>query len=258
MRRRLLASAPVALCILVLSSAAPALAQTDAAEQARVRFEEANAAADAEDFVEARRLFEESLALLPRPATAANLAQVLRSMGALLESERVLEAIEAGTYGEMSERLAPLVASSLVEVRADLGVLSIAITGASSASVRVDAADPVTIDAGGREIRVDPGSHLVLAHTDDGRSLERSIHLATREHLVLDLAFPPVVASSAGPSSPGEATSGGEDLGWLGITLGVIGALVVAGVVVGIVLATGPSIDAASDPVWGSASALHW
>jgi hypothetical protein len=250
----------VAVLVAALAAATPASAQDVAPEdgsapsavRARELFEQANAAADREDFVRARAAFEESLSLLPRPATALNLAQVLRSMGSLRECTRVLEALDRGDYGAVSDRVRDLAGQLAAEAAHELASVELRVEGADQASVRIDADEPIEVRAAEPSIAVlDPGEHLVVARTGDGRSVEQSLRLTVGESRTLRLEMPPLVPVRDTPAE-------GPDLAWLGWTLGGVAlAGVIVAVVLGVVLSA-PSRDAVTDATWGQASALHW
>lgn len=239
-------------CCVLLGSVGRAGAQdADAENRARILFEQANEAADHERFADARRYFEESLTVLARPATAFNLAQVLRSVGALRESERRLVALEAAEYGPVPDHLVRGVAQLLVQVRGEIAVLDVMVDGIDEASVRVDADEPRAVRSGARErFRIDPGQHIVIARAPDGRSLDRAIRAATGRRVAITFGF----EESASPS-PSVPRDEGGSLAWLAWTAGGV-ALVAAAIAVVVIVSAPATREPLTDPVWGQAIAL--
>lgn len=235
--------------LLVVATASSAGAQpnpsSDLAEAQRL-FEQANEAADRLEFGDARRLFERSQALAPRAATALNLALVLRSLGALVESERYASDVQTGRFGEPTPALAEAATALLLEVRARIATLEITVLGADRASVQVDGQNAVAVDVDEPMIaRVDPGAHRVVVRTATGQSIEREVMLdpGAREPLVFH--FDPVGGEIIDPPPPDF-----EWLAWTAATLALVGAAI--GIVVGVELAP-PSVERVEDPVWGAA-----
>lgn len=242
----LLASA----CALVASSAgAQTPAETDRARQA---FEEANAAADEDRFADARLLFEESLRILPRAATALNLAQVLRSLGELNESERLVDRILAGEYGAATDTVRERAEALRAQLAPAFAHVTVELEGAERASVRVDEEASVDVTAAeAHELRLDPGSHRLRVRSPDGRSLEREVRLGMGERSHVTLTLEPLA-----PGVTSEVVSGGEDLTWvIGVVIGVVVVGAGVGIAVGVATAP-PTIDTVRDPVWGEATAL--
>ncbi|MGE0791276.1 MAG: hypothetical protein AB7S26_36720 [Sandaracinaceae bacterium] len=235
----------------ILAFAAPALraaAQSEDGDVARARaaFEEANAAADADRFADARILFEESLRLSPRPATALNLAHVLRSLGAITESEGYLRGILAGAYGPLNQVVRTRTEALLGELPAAYGHLTVELRGAERARLRVDEGEERALEAGAGELRLDPGDHVVAVRTDSGPELTRSVRLASGERvrLVIDLADQ--------THARGDESSGGSDdaIGWIvGTLIAVVVVGAAVGVGVGFALADG-------DAAWADVEAL--
>jgi hypothetical protein len=239
------------LALALASLASPAAAQQASDESAaRALFEQANDAADHHDYARAESLFEESLEIAPRPATAFNLAEVQRARGAMRAAERrVLELID-GRYGALPASLREPTAQLLAEIRARIATLEVALDGASEATMRIDGGDPVVLrsDAPARS-RVDPGRHRLLARTDDGRSIERELRLAAGSTESITLSFEPIALE-------GEE-EGGPSLEWLAWTAAIV-VVIGAGVGIAVGVATAqPSRETILDPVWGMATALR-
>jgi hypothetical protein len=196
----------LALIAILLASPAsaqdePEVAPSSEAEREALRlFNEARDAFEERRYADARRSLERSLELAPRGATAMNLARVLRSLGAPVEAERVLEAILDGDYGEPTgERRADAIALRAEVVR-EIARLEITIRG-GAASVRVDG-ERVRSAEDGRsfEHRVDPGRHVIIATSSDGRAADREIVVEPGERAAVEIdlgAVPPAVDEGA-------------------------------------------------------------
>ncbi len=247
--------------------ASPAFAQDDAAEtdedaeaQAQRFFMEARDAFDEQRYADARRLLEESLELAPRPATAINLARVLRSLGEHLEMIVTLDALLGERFGEVADDRRAEAEELRREARATLAHIVVSASGEDSVSIRVDGIEVNELADGDEyEQELDPGEHVIVGVTDDGRLKEVDVDLAAGERREVALTFSPWTEAE-GEEEDDEVSSGASPWVWVAIAGG---ALAIGAVVLAVVLATSGSADGGEpreDPqgVFPVIEALSW
>lgn len=191
---------PAALIVLVaccgVAHAAPKQAAPVQAEEAKQLFERGMAALDAGKFALARDAFGASLALQRTRATAFNLAVALRGTGEVRAAVRLLREIEAGAYGALDAERTRQVASLAQELEATLATLSIRVSGAPWAEVRVNGelvagkVQELTQPLG---YVVDPGQVVVTAAAPGMKSVEVRPTLRPAERREVQLRLEPAV-----------------------------------------------------------------
>ena len=238
----------VGLCGVDVARADDCVADSQSVEEARRLFDAGNEAANREQLALAATCFEASLGAHPDPGTAFNLAHTLGGQGRLLAAEDTLLDALRGAFGTIRNEDEPRFTELLDEVREGIAVLRLNITGAERASVRIDGeAAGVVTGAAPLEVRLDPGQHLMVARTSDGRSIERDLRMARGDHEQSELQFE--TGESTTTTSSAEITGGGDEVGWW-ILFSALGAALVAGVTIAIVVAVQP--ERVTDPVWGN------
>jgi hypothetical protein len=175
----------------------PARAQTSA----RDLFERAVAALEQGQFADARDLFAASLATAPTAAAAFNLAVACRGTGETVRAAGVLEALIAGSYGDISEARRGDATSLLDEVRAELGWLVITVSNDGvEPVVRVDGRG-LEGHAGRFQTPIDAGERVVLVTAGGFVDEERRIQIARGQRFELALSLEPRPESLVGQLS---------------------------------------------------------
>lgn len=238
-----------ALLGLALGSANPALGQSakspsseDDTEAARRLGVQGLKAYDAGDFAEALALFDQSSQVLRTPTVELYAARCLERLGRWVEAEARLEGIAKIFLAEgASQTLRDAKAEAVPELqrlRALLPKLRITIGGAPRTGVRLKLdGEDLAMPDGSAEVAVDPGSHT-LTGTYGDQTVTQTFTVAQGATAVAALQFQSGEAEDAAAAS----TSTQETLGW--VAVGVGGASVLAGVVVGL-MALGKKNDLA-------------
>ncbi len=252
--RALVAVLAVLAALASLVAPGPASAQDDAA-RARDLFDRARAAFDARRFPEARELLEESLTLAPRAPTALNLARVRRSMGELLAAEQTLQSMLSGEYGRLAGARRADVESLLDDVRREVAVVSIRVSGTTRATVAVDGVEAGVVEPGNRlDVRVNPASHVVSVQVPDGGRARAAVSLGPGEHREISLV---PAGEPTEPVQDDDSDGGGvvsSPWFWIAAVLVVAG-----GVTATAVLVSGDhTADPVTDPVFPIAEALRF
>ena len=257
-RRAWVAAAVVAL---FAASAAPAAAQVQRIEQARVLFEEGVAAADAGSWELAEGLFRRARALHASPALSFNHAAVLAHLDRVLEASVLLRLVVADTTALRSVRADA--GALLREVEPRIGRLAIIVRGSVDASVAVDGVEVATSTMGVPQ-PIDPGSHVVtstrlgieIARTEvlvhDGEVVWANLdvpRVLTPEDPV-EATMPPAVPPAALAVSDGPPPENLAENGWLWLGVG-LGALAVAAAIA-IPIGVATSAPASPPPTCGS------
>lgn len=235
-----------ALLATVLACATPARAQ-DA--EARRLFEEGVALREAGDTEGAVARLRRAHALEPDARTAYNLAAALFDQGRLVEAERLLRRVIA--RGE--DLLVADAARALQgEIAPRIATLGLTVAGAElDQRVFVDGAATGLGIEGAREIRLDPGRHRVEVRDASGVVLaRRDVELGEGERasLALHPVAPPSVRATSEPRAHGRsavgasapaANDGGssdETWAWVGVGAGLAVVIVVGAVATGLAL----------------------
>jgi hypothetical protein len=215
----------------------------DAEAEAERYFREARDAFDAQRYADAQRLLEESLSLSPRASTAINLARVLRSLGKQLEIIVTIEALLAGRYGEVAAERLTEARELMAEARQNLATIVVRASGEDSVAIRVDGIRVNELgDGDAYEQELDPGEHVIIGVTDDGRLREVSVDLGSGERREVALSFSPRPEREASEGG----SSGTSPWVWVAIAGGV---LAVGAIVLAVFLATSGSGSTTSPPV---------
>ncbi len=188
-------------------------------ERARALFGRGVEAADQTRWAEAAAFFEQSYALVPRPATLRNLAYADRARGrygrAIEEFERFL------ATGTPAAPLSREVRRLIDEMRPLLATLTLTVDPANT-SVAVDGVTAL-VDS---DVILDPGEHQVLAIAPSYRRHAQSITLSPGEHRRLEIALTRAVASSEivapPPSEEPRASRPAYTRWWFWTTIGVV------------------------------------
>jgi hypothetical protein len=245
-----LRSALILVVALTALSPSAVTAQEGDEATARALFEEAKERIRAGELAAARDLLERSLELSPNPASAFNLAVVLRAMGRAVEAGDYLEALSGGRFGELTAREEAEIErlSSQVDEEVARIVLTTEAVGAVRASIDGDGVGVIDPSTEATR-RVDPGDHVVEAWTEDGRHFREELSVVRGDYRTIALAFPDA------PATGDDADTGTTvfESPWFWVITGVV---VAAGVAVTVVLATTASPDRVEDPVWGSGMTL--
>ncbi|MBX3273978.1 MAG: hypothetical protein KF729_27180 [Sandaracinaceae bacterium] len=223
--------------VITFSFALPALAAAQAAperggadrdatdlEAARAAYAEGEAAAEALQWGEAYVAFQRSYERSGAPSAGFNAAMALRAQGRHVAAAEALEALLA-RHADWEH--AGSVAERLAEERARVATLHLEALEPPSAALRLDGR--VIALAPGQELALDAGEHVLSAAASGHEPHEEALSLAFGERRSLSIRLAPRAALEAAPS-------GGEDVAaspWLWL---VVGAVVVAGVVVTAVL----------------------
>lgn len=164
-----------------------------ALEQARKAFEEGIALAAQERWFDAAAAFRRSRSHMERPSTLFNLASVLFRLGAYVEADQALRdyftiAASDDKQRTEAERLQGLVRESLVSLELTVDP--------ADAHVQVDAKDTPGGGAA-RKIALDPGAHVVTAQREGYHGRTERLEAQAGQALRLDLKLEPVPAPPA-------------------------------------------------------------
>ena len=227
------AAAFASIALLAASARAQAPPTSGDAEEARHLFERALEELRRGDFASARDRFRASLRLHAHAATAYNLALALESTGELREAERLLARLEDGAFGALDEARGAEVRDVRARVRANLAAVRLSLDGPIRADLRVDGVRDGALEAGReRAVRLDPGRHVLRAEALGYDAAEQEVELGRGEERRLALSLV--------PSPDASPRDDGADETALVATLGVGGALLVAG---GVLLALAFTTD---------------
>jgi hypothetical protein len=210
---------------------------------ARAAFERGLAAAQAGDWEEANRAFEEAYGRVPLPAILLNLAGAQRQTGRLVEAERSYGQFLAMASGSDAESR-PAAERALVDVRAEVPHARITIENLLNG-------DRVLIDGGevpnaalSTPVAINPGAHRVEVQRDGESVASETFSVERGGSTSVALRAPAREAESnpiVGPITE-EPDDGGSNLGLIVLFSG-LGAAVVAGVIITVVLLTGGPPD---------------
>jgi hypothetical protein len=211
---------PACLCAAVLVSlAAPSARAQSAADlaQARALYNEGMDLRDSGNASAALEKLKAANALARTPITALELGKTYELLGRLIEAREAYLAVArtAPQPGETERSRAARRDSARAAdaLRSRIGSLTIRITGSPLDTVQVTI-DGVVLpaEAIGAPRPVDPGEHLVVAHSNDGDSAESRVQLGSGEARDVELRIAarpsvPTPAPGARSAAPVEATS---------------------------------------------------
>jgi hypothetical protein len=160
--------------------------------QARELFEQAGASVQVGRFADAVKQLRASLDLVPRTATAFNLAVALRGTGDALASLALFDKLTAGAYGDLDPARREQVGKLRAEVAAEIATLTIVATGAEAIEIRLDGEIVGTVNAGASTVsRVNPGTHHVVASARDHETVDHAVDVTRGSTPTLSLALRP-------------------------------------------------------------------
>ncbi len=212
--------------VIVLSLAAPARAQG-----ARELFEQGAVALESGRFPEARDLLTRSLELHPHRATAFNLIVALRGTEQPVEALVLCARLLGGELGEVSGDRREQARTICEEVERMVARVVVVPSGAPELEVRVDGVPRGAVrDGASLEEALDPGRHVIIASAPEHAPAERSVVLSAGETLRLEMPL----FELARPDTDELPSGAPSDLP---IWLGTIGGVLLAGAIVGIIVA---------------------
>ncbi len=160
--------------------------------QARELFDAAGASIQVGRFADAVKQLRASLDLVPRTATAFNLAVALRGTGDALAALALFDKLAAGAYGELDPARREQVGKLRAEVAAEIATLTIVASGADAIEIRLDG-EIVTSDktAGSTVSSVNPGAHRIVASARDHETEARVVDVARGSTPTVSLVLRP-------------------------------------------------------------------
>ena len=173
------------LAMLALLATWSPTAQAQSRDQARRLFDGGTSAMNEGRFAEARDLFRRSLSLFPNAGTAFNLAVALERTGELVEAVGVFDALREEAFGALQR--AQLAEVERLRAEADQGVAVLTLTSPSAIegmNVRIDGE---LHELG--SVRLDPGTHVVLATAPRHEPHEQRLELSRGERRDISLAL---------------------------------------------------------------------
>ncbi len=182
--RAALAVCAVAWCFLAVPAAAQPAADPDPFLEAKRLFDEAIIQLGAGRADIGRDLLRRSLGLHPRKSTRYNLGVALRRTGETTEAVAMLDGLlrERTLSGEERTR----VEQELRAAKAELATLVISISGATTATIEIDAREVGEASASEPEhYTLDPGEHVIIARS--GGTTRQRITLARGQTLNVNL-----------------------------------------------------------------------
>lgn len=227
--------------ILGVSSPIGAAAQPtpEQMEEAGRLFQRGIEAARGEQWEDARRLFEESLAIAPVPVTRFNLAGAQVRTGQLAEGAASYRRFLAEASGGRAARYRTEAERALAALEPRLAHIIVVLDG-------LEANDRVLLD--GREIagaaderhEVSPGAHVLTIERDGNVAARERVEVAEGEEREVTLVARPVQVPVGAP--PTERPDGGGVLSspWF---WGGVGVVVVGGLIAGIAFATSGPVE---------------
>jgi len=233
------------LCLLSLPTVAEA--QADVADVQQT-FEAGTAALRAGRFHEARDLLREAHHSARAVGTAFNLAVALRGTGEVVECASLFGRLLEGEFGDLTQA----VDGQARALRRECGAAS------ASLSIRVNRSADVLVDGESvgllppdtaRELRLDPGAHVVTAAHRGFVTAQERVELARGGRAEVSLELVAIVMPELlrlSPESPRASPPHSSVFGKVWFWLSVVGGVLVAGAVTWAVTSRDPSV---ADPV---------
>jgi hypothetical protein len=160
--------------------------------RARELFDEAAASLQVGRFADAVKELRASLDLVPRTATAFNLAVALRGTGDALAALALFDKLAAGDYGELDPARREQVRALRAEVAAEIATLTIVANGADAIEIRVDGEIVASVKSGASTAsRVNPGTHRVVASARDHETVDRAVDVLRGSSQTVELTLRP-------------------------------------------------------------------
>lgn len=254
--------------LVALASAFPARSASAQIAQetalARSLFEQGVALADQGQWLEAADRFRRAYTLKPTPGIAFNLASALGEAGKFVEASELLEQLSRDPNLSPELKEEALAKLEVLSARRAHLTVQVEAEGAADVTVEIDG-QPWPRAVWGVAVPVDPGTHTVLGRAAEGRVSEGQISLAEGEHgthvvalAALEPPAPVEAEAEATPSVPksSERKPSTTPLYKRWVLWAGVGAVVAAGVVLGVVLARPDSTTEA--PIPGNAGVITW
>lgn len=239
------ARALAALLVLFTATAVQAQGRADdgsEADEARRMFEEGVARMAAGEPDRAAELLRASLARMPRPATAFNLALALRDARRPLEGLEVVAALLANEHGALDASRRAQAERLRDDLASDVAHLEVRLGGVDRAALVIDG-EPrgdLARDVPARTYLA-PGAHTLEARVPDGQHVEETVDLVAGERTRVLLHVGP---RPLDVDSPAARRDGGGIPAWVWIASAIV--VVGAGAAVAVLLATDepePTVD---------------
>lgn len=226
------------LLLTVLSAAVTAQAQSPASADLKDAAQEAflRGVASLEEgrYVDARTAFQQSLELLPAPSTAFNLAVTYRETGEPTRAITLFDALLAGGYGEVADDWKRAVEQERATAVSQLATVQLTVEGPPESALEIRLDGDATRQM---PIKANPGFRILAASAPGYQEKAETLDLAPGAAVELQWSL-----------EPGEAEDSSV---WESPWLYVGAAAVVAGTVVGIVLAMPGDPDRVENPLFG-------
>ncbi len=175
-------------------------------QQARELFSKAERDERARDWKSALEKLERAGAIKMTPGIRFHIALCRENLGSMVQALADYEAAVAQARAENVNDVVDAARDSLLDLRARVPSLSLAIVNAPAESVEVSIDDrPILSAALVAPIRLAPGTHRIVARrrdARDGRTFTKDIELKERDTLALDLKLP-AEASAEGAGAAG-------------------------------------------------------
>ena len=160
--------------------------------RARELFDEAGELIQVGRFADAVKELRASLDLVPRTATAFNLAVALRGTGDAIAAVAFFDKLTSGTYGDLDPARREQVGKLRAEVAAEIATLPILASGSDAIEIRLDGEVVGVVKAGAPTVSsVNPGAHRVVASARDHETVERAVDVVRGSTLTVALVLRP-------------------------------------------------------------------
>jgi hypothetical protein len=241
-RRLLRRGIPIVLAVFVLAGGpTQAMAQSGGAgagkEEARRLFSEGVTAAKAERWEEARDRFERSYRASPAPLTLFNLAGAQRNTGQLVAAGASYRQFLRQASGARHQQFRRAAENELAELDRLIPVVRVRVLGALGSDEASIDDEPISSEAAGAGVPVDPGNHVVSVRRAGRIVAQRAFEIATAQRIELELrvplpaapapvdqAEPSILTSSAPDPSPPERSVWRSPWLWIGVAALAAGA----------------------------------
>ncbi len=223
-----------ALLAVSLTASSLTLAQTPAPSRADVLFREGREATKKQDHALACQKYAESYALDAAPGTLVNLGSCEEKIGKVSQAWHHLN--DAILQLPSTDDRVPVARALLEGLGAKIARVTVSITGADAGDVKVlvDGSE-VPSSERGTGVVLDPGEHVVLGRTRDGREARQVVQPKAGQKLDVPLTFarveaPPVATTSTTtsalpppPPPPPPSGRGRRIATYVDLGLGVVG-----------------------------------
>lgn len=222
----------VALACTLFGFSGAAVADDESEREARGLFTEGNRLMESGDYVGALERYRSAYARFPSVKILLNSGTALRQLGRYAEAFDAYERYQRDPGADEAKRKE--VATILLELDAKVGTLAVAVEP-DGASLVVDG-KPFARVPSGFSLRVEAGTHSVVAEKPGWRAAAQTVKVAAGEHSVIKLrleepprAAPPTPVIAATPSVPAQRPPAPRTLLWTGIAVGALALGAAAG-----------------------------